>query len=105
MSKACCPENEILSVTWVREATRVAAGLLTGIGFLTSEPGSLVEYGFGTASAVLLGWTAFESVLRQLRKGKISINLLMILGGGGPLLLAQVRDGILLLFLFSLCPP
>jgi len=94
--------SDWLAIRWVKEGVRVLGGAICGVAFLLLEPGSLAEMLSSIAAAILLGWTATYSVIRQLRKGRLSVDSLMILAAGGAMFLGKMWEGILLLFLFSL---
>jgi len=63
---------------------------------------SLVGLLFYGAAYLTGGWEATWEALKALRKGRIEVDLLMVLAAGGAAILGHWAEGAILLFLFSL---
>lgn len=83
----------------MHEASRVAGGSLFFLLFLLSSESQIL---LAILAGVLLGWTAAHHVYRAYKKGKFSIDGLMLIAAVGAIILGESWEGLLLLFLFSI---
>ncbi|MFQ5536068.1 MAG: HAD-IC family P-type ATPase [Gemmatimonadota bacterium] len=88
---------------WVLEAaTTVLCGLGIVVGWLLGDVGPA-----GAARAALVvsyvagGWDPLRHTLRALRRGKVDVDLLMLIAAAGAAAVGHGLEGAILLFLFS----
>jgi Cd2+/Zn2+-exporting ATPase len=82
-------------------ATLLAGFLLAWLGG-ESLPAQVVIYACYAVSYAAGGWEATRDGLRQLARGRLDIDFLMVVAAIGAALVAEFAEGALLLFLFSL---
>lgn len=79
-----------------------ATGLLAGIIAVAAHAPTVVAYGLFAVAYLAGGVPAGWSALKELRHGHLDIDLLMVLAALAAAAVGEVRDGAILLFLFSL---
>ncbi len=81
------------------------AGLVIGVLLQVFDTGLFLMYAAFMATYVAGGWPAAKEAWADLRQRKLSIDLLMVLAALAAAGVGEVRDGAILLFLFSLASP
>ena len=79
-----------------------AAGLLAGVIAVFVHAPTAVAYGLFAVAYLAGGVPAGWNALKELRHGHLDIDLLMVLAALAAAAVGEVRDGAILLFLFSL---
>lgn len=82
--------------------TIAGVGLVLGIIFQILDVSWFVVYGAFLATYLAGGWPAAKEAFSDLRQGSLNIDLLMVLAALAAAGVGEVRDGAILLFLFSL---
>jgi Cd2+/Zn2+-exporting ATPase len=87
-------------------ALRVAAGVIAILALWIAgdvvRADSFVVGGVGIVAYVILGWEAARACFRQLSRGRVGVDTLMLLAAAGAAALGDWYEGSILLFLFSI---
>jgi Cd2+/Zn2+-exporting ATPase len=100
------PRLQALDIARHRAVLRTGAGILLLVAAGVLEARASVPPGVWVflyvLSYVSLGWEAARGAVRNLAKGKINVDQLMLLAAAGAAVLSEWREGAILLLLFSL---
>lgn len=80
----------------------LAGPALVGGYFAEGAGWSVAAYALYAVAYVVGGWEAMRDGVRQLARGRLDIDFLMVVGAIGAALVGEFAEGALLLFLFSL---